>query len=384
MIDVHEVPSYAREAMAFETRRKFLKHSLGIPLFAKLARSETFPQNDDQYRPTPDGVIATQSRLYGPEGLSFDSAGNLYVVDQLHRRIRKIDAKTRIITTVAGTGVPGFAGDGGPAKSAKIDYPTHVFVDRQGNVFFTENLKGRVRRVDAQSGIITTVAGNDRGNWGDGIFDPLSKEGDVATRRGLDRPAGISMDSQGNLIISDSIRILRIDKNTQRMTTLVGATTGRGPLPFPSDLTVDAQDNIYFAEANTHRIRVLRSSKKTTETIYQMRGEGFIAHPVLDGMGSLFFIETNRILRIDLSSQRVTHVAGKISTSYPANNFSGDGGPAVEAGMDNLSGLAIDAQGNVYVSDWIANRIRRIDRKTGIIQTIAGNGEPKHPPRRIL
>ena len=206
----------------------------------------------------------------------------------------------------------------------------------------------------------------------------------MATRRGLDRPAGISMDSQGNLIISDSIRILRIDKNTQRMTTLVGATTGRGPLPFPSDLTVDAQDNIYFAEANTHRIRVLRSSKKTTETIYQMRGEGFIAHPVLDGMGSLFFIETNRILRIDLSSQRVTHVAGKISTSYPANNFSGDGGPAVEAGMDNLSGLAIDAQGNVYVSDWIANRIRRIDRKTGIIQTIAGNGEPKHPPRRIL
>jgi sugar lactone lactonase YvrE len=279
--------------------------------------------------------------------------------------------------------MPGFAGDGGPAKSAKLDDPTHVFVDHQDNVFFTEHLKGRVRRVDAQSGIITTVAGNDLGGWGDGRFDPRSVEGDVATRRGLDRPAGIGEDSQGNLIISDSIRILKVDKNSQRMTTLVGATVGTGPLPFPSDLTVDHQDNIYFAEANTFRIRVYRSARKTTETIYQMRSEGTLSHPVLDGMGSLFFIESNRIFRMELSSQKVTHFAGKIRTN-PTGNFSGDGGPAVAAGMDNPSGLAIDVQGNVYLSDWIANRIRRIDRKTGIIETIAGNGEPKHPPRPIL
>jgi sugar lactone lactonase YvrE len=370
--------------MPFETRREFLKHSLTAPLLVKLTRSEASVQDDDEkYRPTPDGVIATQSRLYGPAGLSLDSAGNLYVADQLHYRIRCIDAGSRTITTVAGTGVRGFEGDGGPATSAKIDCPTHVFVDRQGNVFFSEYIKDRVRRVDARSGIITTVAGNDLGKWGDGIFDPRSKEGDVATRRGLDRPDGIGADSQGNLIISDSIRILRIDKNTQRMTTLTGNTTGTGPLPFPSDLTVDHQDNIHFAELNTGRIRVFRSAKKTTETIYQKTPGETIRCPVLDGAGNLFFIQSNRVFRMELPSKRVTHFAGKIRTN-PTGNFSGDGGPATAAGMDNPSGLAIDVQGNIYLSDWIANRIRRIDRKTGIIETIAGNGEPKHPPRPIL
>jgi sugar lactone lactonase YvrE len=277
----------------------------------------------------------------------------------------------------------GFEGDGGPATSAKIDYPTQVFVDRQDNVFFTEYLKGRVRRVDARSGIITTVAGNDLGKWGDGVFDPLSKEGDVATRRGLDRPEGIGEDSQGNLIISDSIRILRIDKTTQRMTTLTEDGLATGALPFPSHLTLDHQDNIYFAEQNTFRIRVFTSATKTTETIYQMRRAGSISHPVLDGMGSLFFIASDLISRIELSSRKVTHFAGNVATS-PMGNFSGDGGPAAKAGMSNPSGLAIDAEGNVYVSGWIANRVRRIDRKTGIIQTIAGNGEPKHPPRAVL
>ncbi len=370
--------------MPFETRREFIKHSLAIPLLAKLARLEAGAQNDDaRYRETPDGVIATQSRLYGPRGLSIDSAGNLYVADQLHRRIRKIDAKSRIITTIAGTGMAGFAGDGGPAKMAKIDYPTNVFVDRQANVFVTEYLKDRVRRVDARSGIITTVAGNGSYGWVDGRLNPRSVEGDVATRRGLDRPAGIGEDSQGNLIISDSSRILRIDKSTQRMTTLLVATFGTSGFAFPSELTVDQQDNIYFAEANTHRIRVYHPANKTTETIYQMRSEGTISNPVLDGMGGLFFIESNLIFRMELASRKVTHFAGKMSTRR-TGNFSGDGGPATEAGMDGPSGLAIDAQGNVYLSDWLANRIRRIDRKTGIIETIAGNGEPKHPPRRIL
>jgi sugar lactone lactonase YvrE len=334
--------------------------------------------DDDKYRPTPDGVLATRSRLYGPSGLCFDATGNLYVVDQLHRRIRRIDAKTRIITTIAGTGESGLAGDGGPATSAKIDYPTRVFVDRQANVFFTEVLEGRVRRIDARSGIITTVAGNDLGTWGDGKFDFRGVEGDLATRRGLDRPDGIGADSQGNLIISDSTRILRIDRNTQRMSTLLGITLATGGLPFPSDLTVDHQDNIYFAEANTGRIRVFRSAKDTTETIYKETSYGTISHPVLDGKGSLFFIESNRIFRMALFSKIVTHFAGK-----PNGYFSGDGGPAVAAGMHNPSGLAVDVQGNVYVSDWMANRVRRIDRKTGIIETIAGDGEPKHPLRLL-
>jgi sugar lactone lactonase YvrE len=268
------------------------------------------------------------------------------------------------------------SGDGGPAVRADLDYPSLVHVDLNGNVFITEYIEARVRKIDAKTRAITTVAGNGVTRRG----DDRSNEGDLATRRSLDRPAGLASDAQGNLILSDSTRILKIDKSTQRMTMLVGETTWRPPLPFPSELTIDRSDNIYFAEKG--RIRVLRPDKGL-ETIYEKRTEGTIRSPVVDGNGSLYFIESNCIFQMELSSKKVSHFAGRFRTS-PTGNFSGDGGPAVSAGMDNPSGLAVDSRGNLYVSDWIANRIRRIDRTTRIIQTIAGNGEPRHPRRALL
>ena len=204
----------------------------------------------------------------------------------------------------------------------------------------------------------------------------------MATQRSFDRPDGIGSDAQGNLIVCDSTRILKIDKVTQRMTTLSEEHLKTGGYPFPSDLVVDRDDNIYFAEANTGRIRVLRRNK-TTQTIYTKRMDGTVSNPVVDADGILFFIESNLVFQIELASKRVSLIAGKPRTR-PGETFSGDGGPATEAGMDNPSGLALDSQGNLCVSDWIANRVRRIDRRTGIIETIAGNGEPKHPRRPIL
>lgn len=352
---------YLRKLKRFESRREFLVRSLAIPVFAKAARTEPATQNDaNRYRATPDGVIATESRIYGPTGLSFDRNDNLYVADTLHYRIRRIDAKTRIITTIAGTGVRGFEGDGGPATRAKIDSPKVVFVDRLGNIFFSEYFKDRVRRIDAHSGMITTVAGNGLGKWEDKGFDPGSKEGDIATRRGLDRPYGIGMDSLGNLILSDSFRVLKIDKNTQRMTTLLTSTLETGGFAFPSDLTVDHEDNIYFAEANTQRLRVFRSRQKTTETLYQSRDA--IRNPVLDGGSNLFFILSNRIFRMELSSKKVASFANLDRRLV-------DTGP---------SGFAVDSLGNLYLSDWLGNRIRRLDRRTRIMEPIAGNGAPQH------
>jgi sugar lactone lactonase YvrE len=351
--------------MFLETRRNFLRKLATTIPFVLSAKSISSVQRDDPS--PPDGVIATKSRLFGPAGLSFDVEGNLYVADELHWRIRRIDAKSRIITTVAGTGVHGFSGDGGPATRARLDHPTLVHVDRDGHVYFTELVKGRIRKVDAKSRVITTVAGNDVPIWED-----HSREDDLATHRSLEQPRGIASDTHGNLIVSDWRRILKIDKTTQQMATL------SDNLLFPSELTLDRNDNIYFVEANSGRIRVLHTDK-TLETIYQKRTDGTISHPVLDQSGNLYFIESNQIFQMQLSSRKVSHFAGKPRTR-PTDNFSGDGGPATLAGMDNPSGLAVDRHGNLFVSDWLANRIRRIDRTTGIIETIAGNGEPKHPP----
>jgi sugar lactone lactonase YvrE len=352
-----------------ETRRNFLRKLATTIPFVVSAKAIFSVQRDDPS--PPDGAIATKSRLFGPAGLSFDVEGNLYVADELHRRIRRIDANSNVITTIAGTGVQGFSGDGGRAIRAKLDYPSLVHVGRDGHVYFTELVKGRIRKIDAKSRVITTVAGNDVLIWED-----HSKEDDLATRRSLEQPRGIASDTHGNLIVSDWRRILKIDKTTQQMATL------SDNLLFPSELTTDRNDNIYFAEANTGSIRVLRTDK-TLETIYQKRTDGAISNPVLDETGNLYFIESNQIFQMQLSSRRVSHFAGKPHIR-PTGNFSGDGGPAALAGMDNPFGLAVDRHGNLFVSDWTANRIRRIDRTTRIIETIAGNGEPKHPPHADL
>jgi sugar lactone lactonase YvrE len=342
--------------MRKEPRRDFLKTLFGTTFLTASALQTAHAQTDadERYRPTPDFVLATKSRIYGPAGICFDRTGNLYVVDQLHWRIRRIDASIGIITTVAGTGERGLSGDGGPAVRAKLDYPGRVFVDRQGNVFFTESIRDRVRRIDSKSGIVTTIAGNGAPRWED-----RSRDGDPATKRSLDRPAGIGSDSQGNLIVCDSTRILKIDADTQRMTTLHEGRFGNG-YPFPSDLTIDKHDNIYFAEMNTARLRVLRSDK-TVETIY---GKQYVANPVPDNNGMVFFVAAKMIHQLELSSMQTKIFAGDGST--------------------NPSGLAVDAHGNVYFSDWLANRVYKIDRKTGVKETIAGNGEPKHPPRLIF
>ena len=342
-----------------QPRRDFLKAFLGTTLLTgSRLRIEQTEADDDRYRPTPDGVIATQSRIYGPNGICLDSTGNLYIVDQLHRRIRRVDAKTQIITTIGGTGEPGLMGDGGSATRAKLDYPTEVFVDRQGNVFFTEYLKGRIRKIDSKSSIITTVAGNGIQRW-----DDRSGEGELATKRSLDRPAGIASDSKGNLVICDATRVLRIDEATQRMTTILLTEPYReSGYAFPSNVTIDRNDNVYFAEANTHRLRVWHPNNKT-ETLYTARGMSTVSHPLPDNTGALFFIESNVIHQLNLASKEVRPFA-----------------PAFR----NPSGLTLDAQGNIYVSDWLANKVYRIDRKTKSLEAIAGNGEPKHPPRPRL
>jgi hypothetical protein len=153
-----------------------------------------------------DGGPATSAQINGPEGLAVDITGNLFIADSYNDRIRKVAAATGIITTVAGTGTPGFSGDGGPATSAHLSEPVGIAVDSLGNIFICDSDNHRVRKVAASTGIITTVAGNAQFREDPGDNGP-------ATSALLAIPVSVAVDTSGNLYISDllasRIRVVR-------------------------------------------------------------------------------------------------------------------------------------------------------------------------------
>jgi hypothetical protein len=143
-----------------------------------------------------DGGPATSAALNRPTGVALDEAGNLFIADQNNQRIRRVDAVTGIITTVAGNGSRGFSGDGGPATSAILNDPHAVALDADGNLFIADSSNHRIRRVDATTGIITTVAGN--GSPG------FSGDGESATSAQLSSPEGVAVSADGTLVIADT------------------------------------------------------------------------------------------------------------------------------------------------------------------------------------
>jgi sugar lactone lactonase YvrE len=276
-----------------------------------------------------DGGLATAAALNFPSGVALDSAGNLFIAELSGERIRKVDGITKLISTVAGNGTFGFSGDGGPATNATLRGPQAVSVDTAGNVFIADDGNGRVRQVNT-SQIITTVAGN--GSLGDG---------GPATSATLFFPNGVAADGAGNFYIADSINtaVRRVDAVTGAITNLAGIDgffgfNGDGipavsaQLCFPLGVAVDGSRNVFIADVCNNRIR-----------------------------------------RVDAVSGLITTVAGN-----GTSGFSGDGGLAINASLSSAGALALDSTGNLFIADQNNQRIRRVDAVTGIIATVAGNG----------
>ena len=286
-----------------------------------------------------EGKLATEAFLTSPRGVAVDDHGNVYIADTENHRIRKVDAESGVITTIAGTGEEGYGGDEGPATEAKLNWPTGVAVDDAGNVYIADRNNERVRRVDPE-GIIATFAGT--GEWG---YDS-DEDGGLATEALLNWPADVALDGDGELYIADEYnnRIRKVDAEgtittvagMKRPTLEVGEEEedndnigDHGPatsalLNRPSGVALDEEGNLYIADRNHHRIR-------------KVNAEGII-----------------------------TTIAGMAD-----EGFSGDEGPAASAQLYGPSGVAVDEGGYVFIADTGNNRIRQID-PDGVITTLAG------------
>jgi Secretion system C-terminal sorting domain len=215
---------------------------------------------------------ATLAQFYNPYNVVADNIGNLYVADQYNHRIRKIDT-AGIIHTVAGNGIPGATGDGGPATNASVSYPNYVHVDNLGRLYITDNGNHKIRMVDT-NGIITTVAGNGTGGY--------SGDGGLATLAQLKYPGGAAPDIHGNLIIADAYNnvIRKVNAITHKISTiagtgLAGSLGDGGPavlaeLNQPLDVAVDLMNNIYFSDYYNNRIRMIAAGTTGDNDITEM------------------------------------------------------------------------------------------------------------------
>ena len=327
-----------------------------------------------------DNIPAKDARLYYPGALAVDAAGNLYIADTYNYRVRKVTA-AGIITTVVGTGGYGNGGDGGLATAAQLGSVGGLAFDGQGNLYLSDVSNHRVRKV-TPAGIITAVGGNAQYGFGG--------DGALATSAMLANPAGIALDAAGNLYIADS-KNNRVRKVTAGgiISTVAGAThfSGDGEaatgalLQYHNDVALDGSGNLYVADRGNHRIRKVAPSGVISTVAgngtYTYSGDNGLAtaagfsYPAciaVDGEGNLYVTDSGRIRKVSLSGV-ITTVAGTGIYGY-----NGDNRPAISAYLYGPQGIAVDPAGNLFIADYSNHRVRRV-APDGTITTYAGTGE---------
>ncbi len=285
-----------------------------------------------------DGGPGVRAQVANPYGVQIGPDGALYICDIDNHRVRRLDLKSGEISTVAGNGQEGYSGDGGQALEASLNQPYEVRFDKAGNMFFVEMPNHLVRRVDAKTKIISTVAGTGE--------EGFSGDGGAATEAKLSRPHSIELDGNGSLYIADigNHRVRRVDLESGIIDTF-GGTGEQAPTP---------------------------SGTKLAGT--PLNGPRTIA---FDKDGDMFLAlrEGNAVYRIDMKAGTIHHIAGTGQKGY-----SGDGGRADLARLSGPKGIAVGPKGGVYIADTESHTIRRIDRNTGIIRTVVGDGKVHDGP----
>jgi uncharacterized protein (TIGR03437 family) len=352
-----------------------------------------------------DGGPATLAILTQAEGIAADSAGNLYLADAAQNRIRKI-TPAGLITTLGGTGLAGFSGDGGPAVLAQFNSPYGLVVDGIGNLYVADLGNARVRMI-ALDGTVSTVAG------GGSLPAGGPNEGSAATVLALGAPRNVTLDGSGALYFSDftAQRVYRVALGASGALTTIAGTGVQGfsgdngpathaQLSYPAGLAFDRTGALYIADSQNHVVRKIAGelissiARAVTPTglAVDLFGTLYVADP---GAGQLLTFPANAaaaafaIPALDLTfgpdgylyaSQGSTAIrvsfTGPTTVLAGGGSFaSGDQGPANNALLQHPSGVAADTLGNIYIADRDNNRIRKV-APDGIITTVAGTGAP--------
>jgi sugar lactone lactonase YvrE len=343
----------------------FSRTALAGPVITTIAGTGTAGYNADL-------IPATTAKLNNPFGVYASNSGNVYIAEYGGHRIRKIDPSSGEISTVAGTGVNGFNSDNISATTAKINTPTRILVDSSERIFIADQQNNRIRKVEA--GIITTVIGSGAYGYGG--------EGVSATAVSFSNPFAIAMDASGTMYIVEhgAQRIRKVEATTGKVTTIAGTGTAgynsdgiaatSAQLNWPRGIALDKDGNIFIADVGNARVRKVDAASGLISTYAGggiTNGNGITATAAtlsepydvaLDKDGNLYIAErmASRIRKVDGETHLISTIAGT-----GANSFSGDGGDATLAAINHPQGVAVDQSGNIYVADYDNQRVRKLE-----------------------
>jgi hypothetical protein len=330
---------------------------------------------------TGDGGPASKATLSEPFHCDLDGRGHLYIAESMNHCIRKVDLKTGIISTVAGDGNKGYTGDGGPATLATFNEPYAVTVTKDNDLYIVDRLNAVVRKVDGKTGIVTTVAGNGKKDYGG--------DGGPAIQASMREPNDCCLDGKGGLLIADVAdwRIRRLDLTTGVITTFAGIGKAKIALKTkidrakcgdggPADkaivvgaraVCVDGKGNTYVCEREGSAVRKIDADGTITTIAgtgeYGYQGDNADAKAAVfagpkgircDAAGNVYVVdcENHAIRKIDIRTNVVTTIAG--------GRKGKEDGPATQAGMDRPHGCVVSADGVLYIADSNNHRVRRV------------------------
>jgi sugar lactone lactonase YvrE len=328
--------SYAH-SYSLAATAQYLIGTSSVPLIYTVAGSGT-------YGYTGDGGPATLAQTNGAYGVVKDASGNLYFSDESNHMVRKVEAGTGNISVLAGNGYYGYSGDAGSGVNAELGYPMSLALDNAGNLFIADNSNATVRKVNLSSGVISTYAGSPAAI--------AAGDGGPATAANLHFIGGLAVDASNNLYIADGSfsTIRQVNASSGIITTIAGTGSygysGDGGAAISaqfrsvSGLGLDPSGNLYIADAGNELVRKITATNGVLSTV-----------------------------------SIVSTVAGTPPSQiqYPNGGYSGDGGPATSALLNNPIAVALDKSGNLFISDNYNSAIREVTASNGIISTVAGN-----------